>query len=87
MNPLKNLIGNLAGSQQQQNGNNIMMMAFASMMRGESPQSFLQNLAKDNPMLSGIDFNNLEGSARKICKDRNVDVDKKIQELQQKLPK
>jgi hypothetical protein len=87
MNPLKNLFGNLAGSQQQPTGNNLMMMAFAAMMRGDSPQNFLQNLAKDNPMLSGIDFNNLEGSARKICKDRNVDVDKKIQELQQNLPK
>ena len=52
-NPILNL---LQGSQNQ---NNILMQAVAAMMRGESPQTFLQNLAKDHPQLQGLDFTNI----------------------------
>ena len=38
--------------------NNIMMQAVGAMMRGESPQSFLQSLAKNNPQLQGLDLSN-----------------------------
>jgi hypothetical protein len=38
--------------------NNIMMQAVGAMMRGETPQSFLQNLAKSNPALQGLDLSN-----------------------------
>ena len=84
MNPLK-MLGNLGS--QQPNGNNLLMQAFGAMMRGESPQAFMQNLAKTNPMLSGMDFSNLEQSARQICKEKNVDVEEKIKELKLNLPK
>lgn len=33
-----------------------MMQAVGAMLRGESPQAFLQNLAKTNPQLQGLDL-------------------------------
>ena len=51
-------------------GGNIMMQALGAMMRGESPQMFLQNLAKNNPALQGMDFSNLENTAQKLCNEK-----------------
>ena len=83
MKPLRAILGNLGS--QQQNGNNLMLQAFGAMIRGESPQAFIQNLAKSNPELAGLDLTNLEGSARQLCKDRNIDVDQKMKEVDQKI--
>ena len=83
MNPLRAILGNLGS--QQQNGNNLMLQAFGAMIRGESPQAIIQNLAKSNPELAGLDLTNLEGSARQLCKDRNIDVDQKMKEVDQKI--
>ena len=67
-NPMLNL---LQGSQNQ---NNIMMQAIGAMMRGESPQAFMQNIAKNNPALQGLDLNNLNGTAEQLCKQNNIDI-------------
>ena len=67
MNPIMNLLGN-------KDATNIMMKAFGAMMRGESPTDFLKNLAKTEPMLQGLDLNNLESTAKDLCKKRNVDM-------------
>lgn len=56
-------------------GGNIMMQALGAMMRGESPQMFLQNLAKNNPALQGMDFSNLENTAQKLCNEKGVDME------------
>ena len=55
-------------------GNNMLMQAMGAMMRGESPQSFLQGLANSHPQLQGLDFNNLEETARTLCEKNNVDM-------------
>lgn len=68
MNPLMNLIGN------SNNGMNMMVKAFSAMMRGESPTDFLKNLAKTTPQLQGLDLDNLEGTAKDLCSQRNVDM-------------
>lgn len=65
MNPIMNMLGN----------NNVMIQAMNAMMRGENPKSFLINLAKNNPKLQGLDFSNLENTARKMCKDSGVNVE------------
>lgn len=73
MNPLM-MLGN----------NSIMMQALGSMMRGESPKDFLKNLANTNPQLQGLDFDNLEGTAKALCEKNNVDMNElagKIQEF------
>lgn len=68
-NPILNL---LQGSQSQ--NNNIMMQAVAAMMRGESPQAFLQNLAKDHPQLQGLDFSNINKAAEDLYASKGQDI-------------
>jgi hypothetical protein len=51
-----------------------MMQAVGAMMRGESPQSFLQNLAKTNPQLQGLDLNNPSQAAEQLYKDKGQDI-------------
>ena len=53
---------------------NIMMQAVGAMLRGETPQSFLQNLAKSNPELQGLDLNNPSQAAEKLYKDKGQDI-------------
>lgn len=65
MNPLMNLMGN----------NSMMMQAFGAMMRGESPQAFMKNLANTNPQLQGLNFDDLEGTAKALCQKNNVNMD------------
>lgn len=70
------------------NGNgNLMMQAFGAMMRGESPQAFMQKLANNNPALRGIDLNDINGSAQKLCRERGIDADKLAADIKQSLPK
>lgn len=52
----------------------MMMQAFGAMMRGETPQAFLKNLANTNPQLQGLDFDNLEGTAKSLCEKNNIDM-------------
>ena len=68
-NPILQMLG---GSQNPQS--NIMMQAVGTMMRGESPQSFLQNLAKNNPQLQGLDLNNPSQAAEKLYADKGHDI-------------
>ena len=56
------------------NASNIMMQAFGAMMRGESPTDFLKGLAKTNPQLQGLNLDDLEGTAKNLCDQRNVDM-------------
>ena len=65
MNPLMMLTGN---------NSNVLMQAIGAMMRGENPQDFLKNLAKSNPMLQGLNLDDLEGTANNLCNQRNVDM-------------
>ena len=50
-----------------------MMQAVGAMIRGESPQMFLQNLAKTNPQLQGLDLNNLDKTAEDLCNKNGED--------------
>jgi hypothetical protein len=71
MNPLMNLMGN----------NSMMMSALGAMMRGESPQAFLKNLANTNPQLQGLDLDNLEGTAKALCDKNNVDMNELAEKI------
>ena len=51
-----------------------MMQAFGAMMRGESPQAFLQNIAKTNPQMQGLNLDDLEGTAKALCEKNNVNM-------------
>jgi hypothetical protein len=51
-----------------------MMQAIGAMMRGESPQAFMQNLAKSNPQLQGLDLNNLNQTAEQLYQQNGQDI-------------
>ena len=56
-------------------GNNqYVVKAIGAMMRGENPQVFMRNLANTNPMLQGLDLDNLEETAKTLCEKNNVDM-------------
>ena len=61
-----------SGSQNPQS--NIMMQAIGAMLRGETPQSFLQNLARTTPELQGLDLNNLNQTAEKLYQEKGQDI-------------
>ena len=65
MNPLMMLTGN---------NSNMMMQAFGAMMRGESPQQFLKNMANSNPQLQGLNLDDLEGTAKSLCDKNNINM-------------
>lgn len=75
-NSLMNIFSGLTG------GNGLFMQAVGAFMRGESPQEFMRNLANTRPELRGIDLNDINGSARKICQERGVDADKLASDIQ-----
>ena len=67
--------------------NNIMMKAFAAMMSGQSPKQFLMDLAKTNPQLQGIDFNNLQQSAQNMCNQRGLNMQEELNKLKSGMSK
>ena len=61
----------------------MLLQAFGAMMRGENPQAFLQNLARTRPELQGLDLNDINATAQKVCKDHGVDANKLTAEITQ----
>lgn len=55
------------------NNSNVMMQAIGAMLRGETPQQFLQNLAKTEPRLQGLDLTNLNATAENLYKAKGED--------------
>ena len=56
-------------------GNPMIRQAMGAMMRGESPQAFLKNLASSNPQLQSLNLDDLEGTARTLCQQNNVNME------------
>lgn len=71
MNPLLKMIGGGGGNVFAQ----IAMKAVGAYMRGDTPENFLRSLASAHPELNSLDFNDLEGSARKLAQQKGVDFE------------
>lgn len=56
-------------------GPSILLQAIGAAMRGESPTAFMQRLANSHPQLKQVDFNDLYGSAQKLCKEKGLNPD------------
>jgi len=69
VNPILQMLN--SGSQQN---NNIMFQAFGAMMRGESPQQFLKDLAKTDPRLQGLDLDNPNKAAEELYQSKGQDI-------------
>ena len=73
MNPIMTL-SNLAN-------NKIVMQAIGAMMRGENPRDFIKNLANTNPMLQGLDLDNLQSTAQALCEKNNVNMEQLAEQI------
>ena len=83
MNPLLSLLGgNIGGGGPTPTGGNPMKQAIIAMMSGQSPESFLSNLAKTDSRFQGLDFSNLEQTARNLCQKKGIDENQAIQQVQ-----
>lgn len=65
--------------------NNIMMQAVGAMLRGESPQQFLQNLAKTDPRLQGMDLSDPNKAAEELYKQQGQDINTAKSSIMQKV--
>lgn len=79
-NSLMNLLGGMTGGS---GGNSILMQAIGAFMRGDSPKDFMRSLANSNPQLRGINLDDLDGEAQRICRERGVDAEKLADKIKQ----
>ena len=63
----------------------VMMQAIGAMIRGESPQEFLQNLAKTNPQLQGLDLSNPQQTAKELCEKNGENFEQAKAEIMSKV--
>ena len=87
-NPLMSIFGSMsggAGGGMTGGVGKILLQAFGSMLRGESPVDFLQNLARTNPALQGLDLTDINGTAERLCKENGKDANKMAAEITQTL--
>ena len=61
--------------------NKIVMSAVGAMMRGENPNQFLKNLANTNPVLQGLDLDNLESTAKALCNQKGIDMNELAEQI------
>ena len=59
---------------QQNNVMSIIMQGIGAMFRGETPQQFLQNLAKTNPQLKGLDLDHPYQTSEQLYRDKGEDI-------------
>ena len=74
-------IMNMARAPSTQSTPNILMQAFGAALRNESPQEFLQNLARTHPQLKQYDFSNIQQTAQQICQEKGVNTQEVINQI------
>ena len=63
----------------------ILMQAMGAYMRGESPETFMKNLARTRPELKGLDLDNLEGTANKLAQQNGTTIDEVAKTVKSKV--
>ena len=79
MNPLIKMIN----SNNPVSNQNIMQMAIAAMMAGQSPQQFLASV----PQLQGMDFSNPQALAQRLCAERGINYNQAADQIRNMMPK
>ena len=62
-------------------GSALLMQAVGAALRGESPQAFMKRLANQHPQLKRMNLDDLQGSARELCRQQGVDPDEVARSL------
>lgn len=60
---------------------NMLMQAIGAALRGESPQQFMQNLARQHPQLRQYDLSNLQATATQVCQQNGVNLQDTINQI------
>ena len=76
LNPILQTLG-----QGSTNNNNVMLQAVAAMIRGESAQDFMKNLARTDSRLKGLDLNNLGETAEKLYSSQGKNINQAKQDI------
>ena len=79
-NPLMSILGGFGGK-----SGSIMLKAVGAMMRGDSPQDFLRDLARTTPELQGMDLSDINATASRLCRERGIDEAKITAEIKQSI--
>ena len=58
-----------------------MLQAVTAMIRGESAQDFMMNLAKNEPRLNGLDLTNLNKTAENLYNSQGKDINQAKQDI------
>lgn len=58
-----------------------MLQAVSAMIRGESAQSFMKNLAQTDPRLRGLDLNDLNKTAENLYSSQGKDINQAKQDI------
>lgn len=66
-------------------GSNMFMQAVGAMMRGESPRDFMAKLANTTPALQGLDLDDIDATAQRLCRERGIDPTKLSAEIRQSI--
>lgn len=53
----------------------VVIKAVGAFMRGESPTTFMKNLAMTEPALRGYDFNDIDAATAQVCQEKNADME------------
>ena len=59
----------------------VMMQAIGSFVRGDSTEEFLKSLA-GRPEMKDVNLDDLEGSARKVAKEKGVSFESVMEQAQ-----
>lgn len=83
MNPLMHMMMNQTAGRPpvQAQPRNIMAMALAAAMSGQTPQQFLSSL----PEFQGVNLNNIQGTAQQLCQQRGIDYNTAINQVKSNL--
>lgn len=79
MNPILSMIG--GGNSYK----SMMLKAVGAMIRGESAQDFMMNLAKTTPELKGLDLSDLENTAHQLSSKKGIDEGKLAEQIKSDL--
>lgn len=66
------LISTITGSPKIKN---LVMKAIGAAMRGESPSTFLKNVAMSEPALQGYNFDDIDATTAQVCRENNADME------------
>ena len=62
-------------------GSALLMQAVGAALRGESPQAFMKRLANQHPQLKRMNLDDLQGTARELCRQQGADPDEVARSL------